>query len=97
LYGGAIFFASYVNPSFVWKSNYFKNNIAKFYGDNWASLAFRLVLTEKNVSIDNFTSDEILNSTFDSLNIKSNENFDLPYLIWVIDQFNQSVFIEEEM
>ncbi len=97
LYGGAIFFASFVYPSFVWRSNNFIKNKANYYGNNWATSAFRLVLTNKNVSINNFTFDQILNSAPEYLNIKSNQYFNLDYLIWVVDQFNQAVFLEKDM
>ena len=97
MFGGAIFFASYVFPSFIWKSNVFENNFARYYGNNWASSPFRLVLTTANISLTNFTEAQILNLTNQKLKIQSYVDFGIDYYIWIVDQFFQPSFSDTQM
>jgi hypothetical protein len=96
LYGGAIFFSTYVSPCYIWKSNIFENNFAKLYGDNWASLPFRLVLTYKNISLKDFSREQILNLSIDTLKLQSNFFFNIEYKVWMVDQFFQPAFLIKE-
>ena len=97
LYGGAIFFASYVFPSFIWKANVFENNFARYYGNNWASSPFRLVLTSTNISLNNFTEEQILNFTIKIIKMQSYVDFGIDYYVWIIDQFFQPSFSNIQM
>ena len=87
--GGSLFFEI---PFFPYNSldnmgNSFQNNIAKIYGDNFASIPFRLILTNASDTI--FNSDNFLKNA-SLIRIQPGRKFDIPFKFFPIDQFNQN-------
>ena len=95
--GGAIFFATSVLSSFDWKNNSFFENIAKYYGNDWASPPFRLCLTNTNVSDSDYNEGKILKLADPFFKLQSHVLFDMEYLVWIVDQFFQPAFSDPPM
>ena len=81
------FFLSFKPDRFAVDNNLFESNLAKFYGNNYASLPFRFRLT--NFSKE-FKSEDIVKDVF-PIKVKSGFKFDIPFKISIIDQFFQIV------
>ena len=78
-------------------NNSFIENFAEYYGNDWASPPFQMVLSKIPFDDLNFTFDSVLTThnqdNIETIEIKSLVAFNLSYFIWIIDQFNQPAFI----
>ena len=73
------------------------DNFARYYGNDWASLPFRLCLTNTSVSINDFKQESILKQDDTIYKIQSFALFNLEYYIWIVDQFFQPAFLDNKM
>ena len=75
----------------------FFENIAKYYGNDWATPPFRLCLTNTNVSDRDYNELKILKLADPLFKLQSHVTFNMEYLIWIVDQFLQPAFSDSPM
>ena len=95
--GGAIFFESTIPSSFKKDESIYIKNVAKYYGNDWATFPFRLCLTNNTINIKDFKPEYIIRSPLETMSIQSLAGFDFNYFVWIVDQFLQPAFTDSKM